>query len=135
MKIYFPLIAIVFCPFVGCIELHSVQVGDIVGSGKKLTVEVSDMGIDMDKSLKLAGRVTNKNESAQKLSSIISLFQYGPRTGNVVYRPQIWTNISPDLLAQCPNGRVNGLISTREFRNFNFVSTETARVTGYCTGE
>lgn len=135
MKLYFPLIVVSFCAIVGCIELHSVQVGDIVGSGKKLKVEVSDMGIDMDKSLKMAGSMTNKNESAQKLSAIISLFQYGPRTGNVVYRPQIWTNISPDIRAQCTNGRVNGLISTREFRNFNFVSTETARVTGYCTGE
>ncbi|MEI8027015.1 MAG: hypothetical protein WCI18_11765 [Pseudomonadota bacterium] len=135
MKLYFPWIVVVFCTSVGCIELHSVQVGDIVGSGKKLKVEVSDLGIDMDKSLKLAGRVTNKNESAQKLSSIIALFQYGPRTGNVIYRPQIWTNISPDLRAQCMNGEVNGLISTREFRNFNFVSTEMARVTGYCTGE
>ena len=135
MKLYFPLIVVGFSIFPGCIQLHSVQVGDIVGSGKKLTVEVSDVGIDMDKSLKLAGRLTNKNEGAEKLSSIVSLFQYGPRTGNLVYRPQLWTNISPDLLAQCPNGTVNGLVSTREFRNFNFVSTETARVTGYCTGE
>jgi hypothetical protein len=135
MKNRFLLSVVTLSFFSGCIQLHNVQVGDVVGQGKKITVEVSDLGVDMDQSIKLAGRMANRDKDAGNLSALISLFQYGPRTGNVIYRPEKWTNFGPSILEQCPKGTVTGLVSTREFRDFNFVSTETARITGYCTGE
>lgn len=132
-SLLFSIVCLALLP--GCIQLHNVQVGDVVGQGKKITVEVSDLGVDMERSVKLAGRMANRDKDAGNLNAIISLFQYGPRTGNIVYRPELWTNFGPSIMEQCPNGTVTGLVSTREFRNFSFVSTETARITGYCTGE
>lgn len=135
MRLFFYLIIISSYALWGCVELHNVQIGDVMGTGKKISVEVSDIGVNMEASMKAAGKLSNKNEEASKLNSIISMFQYGPQTGNIIYRPQVWANFSADLLSQCPNGIISGLTSTREFRNFNFVSTETATVTGYCTGD
>jgi hypothetical protein len=58
MKLFFYLIVISSCTFLGCVELHNVQIGDVMGTGKKIIVEVSDIGFNMEASMKAAGKLS-----------------------------------------------------------------------------
>lgn len=119
----------------GCITLHNTSIGDISKGGKKFFVEITDIGINVERTSKLIGEMTKKEQDADNVKNIIGLFQWGPRTGNPVYNISAWSKLGEKILEQCPSGQVHSLVSNREFRDFYYGSAEGVRVSGYCMGE
>jgi hypothetical protein len=73
-------------------------------------------------------------QQAGQLSEIISMFQMGPRTGNLVFNDTYAEGILLNLYQACPSGRITGLMSIRETRKYPVISGEIIKVTGYCLG-
>jgi hypothetical protein len=40
--------------------------------------------------------------------------------------------LTPDLMAQCPHGRLTGILTKQETTSYFFVSTRTVTASGYC---
>ena len=125
----------------GCAALYDVQLGDINASQGTLTpfvIKVSETGVSIHEAAKIGetfARMSNDRELARTirgLDTIIALFQYGPRTGNLVYSDIYADRIFADLRKQCPSGRITGLVSIRESMKYPVISGEIVKIMGYC---
>ena len=76
--------------------------------------------------------VAMKSSRPSQLASIVALFQFGPKTGEVVYDDTFADAVATDILERCPTARVTGLMSLRESTNYYAVSGEYVTVRGYC---
>ena len=135
MKCQRIFIAVLTYLLASCAVLHHVAVGDVheLSRGKKFEIYISEMGINA----KAIGAALDGNDgrrSGSKAAEYIGYFQWGPRTGNVVYKKDAFEGLLTALTEKCPQGRVTGLMSVREMRNYHFVSGEIVKVTGYCVG-
>lgn len=115
-----------------CAVLHHISVGDVkdLSRGSKFEITISELGVNAE----AIGRAmdTEKNRAGSEAAKVLGLFQWGPRTGEVVYRKSAFSGLLSALTEKCPRGKVTGLMSVREMRSYHFVSTEVVKITGYC---
>ena len=138
MNVFLRLVgAILFTPvFSSCAVLHHVQVGELDNRGKlrKFDIKVSETGVNLDEARDVANALTRGRHSKalDDVNAIISAFQMGPRTGNIVFNERYAENLLDLLYKECPSGRITGLTSIREMRKYPVISGEIVKVTGYC---
>jgi hypothetical protein len=121
-----------------CAQLHHVQIGEIVSHPdyvqKPFEVKISETGFDIGEAIELSKTFMNKKDQqgADNISNIIAMFQMGPRTGKPVYVKGYAKNLIQVIYEKCPTGKITGLMSIRESRDYPVVSGEIVKVTGYC---
>jgi hypothetical protein len=121
-----------------CAQLHHVQIGEIVSHPnyvqKPFEVKISETGFDIGEAIEISKTFMNKQDQqgADNISSIIALFQMGPRTGKPVYVKGYAKNLIQVIYEKCPTGKITGLMSIRESREYPVISGEIVKVTGYC---
>ena len=124
-----------FAPsLVGCATLHRAQLDEIDGQQGRLVpfeIHVSEMGVNA-KAVGQIASVAMKSARPSQIASLVALFEYGPKTGNVVYDDQFADAVATTILGRCPTARVTGLLSLRESTNYYAVSGEYVTVRGYC---
>ena len=130
-----PLIVMTLLFLPSCAVLHHAQIGEIdnrqIWHKRKFEIKVSETGVN----LKNAGRAVSQltgNANAQKGSEYLGMIQMGPRTGNPVYSESYARKIYEQVRTACPSGKVTGLESVRENRDYSVISGEIVKVTGYC---
>lgn len=123
----------------GCAILHQFQMSSIdsemVMSGKKFEIIVSETGVNLQEAADTAKLFTQSQQTRdqmQQINDIISMFQMGPRTGNMVFNEKYADSIMRALQLECPSGRMSGVTSVRETAKYPVVSGEIVRITGYC---
>ena len=123
----------------GCAVLHHVQIGDIDASGgrksSKIDIKVSETGINIKEAGEIAKALSASKEgreAADTITTIISMFQMGPHTGNGVFSDAYAEDILQKIYEQCPTGHVTQLESIRETRKYPVVSGEIVNVQGLC---
>lgn len=124
------------CTLSSCAILHHTQVGEIDNRkrGKPFELLVSETGVNIKEARDIL-KATSKSKQAKQmddLAGIISLFQMGPRTGNMVFDDSYADEILELIAQECPSGKVTGLNSIRETAKYPVVSGEIVKVTGYC---
>lgn len=126
----------------GCAVLHHVQVGEMDASSRyvavPIEVKVSEMGVNLGEAKNLSQSVlSNKGDQkkAGDLADTIAMFQMGPRTGAPVYSENYAEKIIYQLHSQCPSGKITGLQSIRETREYPVIKGEIVKVTGFCLTE
>lgn len=121
-----------------CAQLHHVQIGEIVSHpryvNKPFEIKISETGFDIGEAIEISKNFMSKKDQqgADDISSIISLFQMGPTTGKPVYVNGYARKLIQVLYEKCPSGRITGLMSIRESREYPVISGEIVKVTGYC---
>ena len=125
----------------GCAFLHQYQLGSIdsetVIKGQRFEILVSETGVNLQETADTAKLFTQNREShkqVQQVQDVISLFQMGPRTGNMVFNEKYADSIMRAIQLKCPSGRISGMSSIRETAKYPVVSGEIVRITGYCGG-
>lgn len=122
-----------------CAQLHHVQLADISDNSAKKTkivdVKVSETGVNLEEAAKIAkvfARDARSSKAIDDVQNTIALFQMGPRTGNPVY-VQDYAKAIPDMLkTECPNGKINNLVSIRETRKYPVISGEIVHIKAEC---
>jgi hypothetical protein len=123
----------------GCAILHQFQMSSIdsetVMSGKKFEIIVSETGVNLQEvtdTAKLFTQSQQTRKEMQQINEIISMFQMGPRTGNMVFNEKYADSIMRAIQLECPTGQISGMTSIRETAKYPVVSGEIVRITGYC---
>lgn len=127
--------AVLITAFSSCAILHHVQVGSIDNRTDQETlvpfdIKLSEYGVSTED----IGRIAQATQSdaLQSIAAVVSLFQFGPSTGNIVYNEKYAENLIQEIYAKCPTGHITGLISIREMRKYPVISGEIIKVTGFC---
>jgi hypothetical protein len=118
----------------GCAHLHRAQLDEIDtqhGILRPFEIHVSETGVSAQAVGTIASIATRSARPSQ-LAAIISLFEFGPKTGEVVFDDTFADNVAEEILARCPSARVTGLMSLRESTNYYAVSGEYVTVRGFC---
>lgn len=123
----------------GCAVLHSTQISEVdsqaVKQGQLFEILVSETGVNLQEATDIAKAFTQSKETQnqmKEIQDIISMFQMGPRTGNMVFSDQYADAMVPLLMQKCPSGKISGLMSIRETNKYPVVSGEIVKVIGYC---
>ena len=122
----------------GCASLHHVQISDIEISGgetRPVEVKISETGIDIKQAANMTTDLTPVRQAhfeAREVGTLLSLFEWGPRTGNRVYSEIYADQVVHELVRQCPSGRITGIVSIRESRDYSIVSGEVVKLSGLC---
>lgn len=121
----------------GCAVLYHAQVGMVDNrngaSAVPFEVMISETGVSLEQAGKIAKATnTEAGKNAKAVTDIIGLFQIGPRTGNPVYNEHYAEKLIYEIHQKCPSGKVTGLMSIREMREYPVISGEIVKVTGYC---
>lgn len=126
----------VFILLSSCAIKHHVQLGDIERvPGKKLVpfnLLLSQTGVNIDEAAGIISGVTRDNGRAKDIAAIISLFQMGPRTGELVFNEKYADAVPKLITAKCPSAKVTGLTMVRETNKYPVVSGEIIKITGFC---
>lgn len=120
-----------------CAVLYSVQMTDLDQTQCELIpfeIKVSEFGIDGAKVAQIGAIVTSGQTSnnLKAVRDIMAIVQFGPRTGNPVYSEKYADQLAQAVYQQCPSGKLTGLASYREARNYTAVSGEIVKVKGFC---
>ena len=121
----------------GCAILHHVQVGTIDNRDSQVQIPfeilMNEVGVNTQE-IGAAGKLANSNGGDQvaNAAAILSLFQMGPRTGNLTYNQRYAEKLVYEIYQKCPSGNVTGLMSIREMRKYPAISGEIVKVTGFC---
>lgn len=125
----------------GCMKLHAVQVGEIESSavlnGERFEIKLSAIGFSTKELGEIAGMAASSQkgrETSESISSLIELFQQGPRTGEPVVDPRFADRLHRKILDRCPSGDVSGLMTIRETADYPGLTGEIVKVVGYCGG-
>lgn len=120
-----------------CAVLHNIQVGEVESFNgyihKPFEIKMSEVGFDAARTsdqMKALNR--NQDNAASDALAIVALFQMGPRTGLPVYNRDFAKNLIQIIYEKCPSGRVTGLMSIREHRDYSIVSGEILKIKGLC---
>jgi hypothetical protein len=98
-----------------------------------IEIKVSELGVSMKDIKNIANSThTKAGKQVGDIASFIEHFQMGPRTGAPVYTDKYAEKIIYELHTQCPSGRLSGLVSIRETREYPVIKGEIIKVTGYC---
>lgn len=122
----------------GCAILHHVQVGQIDNRTSDdvlipFEILMNEVGVSTEEIGKMAKATNSRGgDDVAGLAALVSLFQMGPRTGNLTYNEHYAKNLVYEIYQKCPSGRVTGLMSIREMRKYPAISGEIVKVTGYC---
>jgi hypothetical protein len=126
----------------GCAVLHHVQMSDIDNRSQytmvPIEVKVSEVGVDLGDAKAIArGTLANQRDrqAAGDVMSIIQSFQMGPRTGAPVYSDRYAEKLIYQLHTQCPSGKITGVQSVRESREYPVIKGEIVKITGFCLRE
>ena len=140
MKTFLVLSCVLFLS--GCAVLHHVQLSDIDNRSQfvlvPIEVKVSEMGFDIGEAKGIAqGVMTNSRDrqGAGDIAAAIQAFQMGPRTGAPVYSDKYAEKLIYQLHTQCPSGKITGVQSTRESREYPVIKGEIVKITGFCLRE
>lgn len=123
--------------FWSCAVLHHVQVGEVDNRNSTAMIPfeilMSEAGVSTEEIGALA-KISNSSggDSLANLAALVSLFQMGPRTGNLVYNEHYAEKLVYEIHQKCPSGQVTGLMSIREMRKYPVISGEIVKVTGFC---
>jgi hypothetical protein len=118
----------------GCASLHHAQLDEIDAQHGRLEpfeIHVSETGVNTKAIGTIASVATHSSRPSQ-IANLVALFQFGPKTGNVVYDDKFADVVAQLILERCPSARVTGLVSLRESTNYYAVSGEYVTVRGYC---
>ena len=129
-----PLLAPLAIPLAGCATLHHVQLDEIDASRGRLEpfeIHVSELGIDVRQAGHVASAVSG-SKAPNKVAALVSLFQFGPKTGEPGLDDRYADVVAQAILERCPGGRVTGLVSVRESTKYYAVSAEYVSVRGFC---
>lgn len=135
---------IVFLPLLlsGCAVLHHVQLSDIDNRPQyamvPIEVKVSETGVDLGEAKNISQSVLasqRDRNNAGDIADIIRTFQMGPRTGAPVYSDKYAEKVIYQLHTQCPSGKITGVQSIRESREYPVIKGEIIKITGYCLRE
>lgn len=126
----------------GCAVLHHVQLSDIDNrsrfSMQPIDIKVSEIGVDLHEASSIGGAMTRNSHDRDALGNIMAIiqsFQMGPRTGAPVYTEHYADKLIYQLHSQCPSGKLTGLQSIRESREYPVIKGEIVKITGYCLRE
>jgi hypothetical protein len=126
----------------GCAVLHHVQMSDIDNRSQyvmvPIEVKVSEVGVDIGEATSIAKGVSNNRNDRNTLGDIgdiIQSFQMGPRTGAPVYSDRYAEKLIYQLHTQCPSGKITGVQSIRESREYPVIKGEIVKITGFCLRE
>jgi hypothetical protein len=129
------LLLLSLAPALGaCATLHRAQLDEIDAQSGRLRpfeIHVSQTGV----STKAVGQIASfamRSSRPSQLASLVALFQFGPKTGEVVFDDTFADVVAHRILEECPTARVTGLLSLRESTNYYAVSGEYVTVRGYC---
>lgn len=120
-----------------CAVLHHAQVGTIDNRNSQAQIPfevlLSEVGVNTEEIGRM-GRASNSSggDAVAKAAAALSLFQMGPRTGNLTYNPRYAEKLIYEIHQRCPSGNITGLMSIREMRKYPGVSGEIVKVTGFC---
>lgn len=129
---------------VGCAALYHVQLSDIetTDRGRIIDIKLSETGYDVRGAGQTAGAIARRqhvrrgNQDAANqtagLEFLWSLINYGPRTGISVFTDRYADILLDELIGKCPSGKITGLMSVREAREYAYISGEIVNVRGYC---
>ena len=121
----------------GCAALYHAQIGEIDNRSKytmrKFDIKVSELGVSTREATEAAKMIAGRHkDQVEQVGEIVALFQMGPKTGKPVYNEHYARNVMSLVYDECPSGRITGLTSIREARNYPIISGEIIKVTGYC---
>lgn len=123
----------------GCAFLHQFQMSSIdsetVMSGRKFEIIVSETGVNLQEATNTAKLFTQSQQTRgdmQRVNEFISMFQMGPRTGNMIFNEKYADSIMRAIQSECPSGKIGAMTSIRETAKYPVVSGEIVRITGYC---
>ncbi len=138
---YTLLLYLVLC---SCASLYHVQVADIEASdrGRMIEVMVSETAFDF-KSVGQTGLNIAKRNAVQRGDTraanqiqgaelVLALSNYGPRTGLPVFTDRYSDYVLDELISKCPTGRITGITSIREARQYPYISGEIVNIRGFC---
>lgn len=128
-----------------CAALYHVQVSDVETSnrGRIIDIKLSETGFDVKGASQDAARAVRRHHLRRHghddvsnalagLELILALTNYGPRTGTPVFTDRYADILLDELIAKCPSGKITGLTSVRESRQYPYISGEIVNVRGYC---
>ncbi len=132
-----------------CARLDHIQIGDIdqsQGALSPVSVMVSESGIELSTIADISGQAglellikglnlpANQNTKlhSEDLSTLLSLINLGPRTGNPVYDDRYAEHVLKMLYVQCPSGKLTGIRSIREADSYGPISGEVVRLDAFC---
>jgi hypothetical protein len=127
------LLGLAPCSF-GCVSLHRAQLDEIdaqQGRLRPFEIHVSETGVDTKAVGALASAVTRSHKPSE-VANVVALFQFGPKTGDVVFDDAYADVVAQAILDRCPSARVTGLMSVRESTKYYAVSGEYVTVRGFC---
>jgi hypothetical protein len=133
-----PLVMVLGLSPSACAELHSTALGEIDAPPPNATpieLKVSDTGVNVGEATSLMGSLSGTKKGRQQansLNTILSLFEWGPKTGNPTFSDDYADVLVEQLRQACPSLRVTGLVVVRETNKYPVVSGEIVRVKGYC---
>jgi hypothetical protein len=118
----------------GCASLHHAQLDEIDGQTGRLEpfeIHVSETGVNT-RAVGAVASVAMHSSKPSQIANIVSLFQFGPKTGDVVFDDKYADVVAQMILDRCPSARVTGLVSLRESTKYYAVSGEYVTVRGFC---
>ena len=127
-----------------CASLYHVQVADVENAsrGRVIDVKVSETAFDIkgmgQTGLSVAQRNAHRrgdvrtSDQLAGLEVILALSNYGPRTGLPVFTERYSDYVLDDLITKCPTGRITGITSIREARQYPYISGEIVNIRAIC---
>lgn len=147
LKIKYILLLVSLITLSGCAALYHVQVSDIetTNRGRIIDIKLSETGVDvkgMMGTASAAARIRHNRvgtegsrqtaEGLEILELIYAISNMGPRTGIPVFTDKYADILLDKVIGECPSGKITGLMSVREARNYPYISGEIVNVRGYC---
>lgn len=125
------------CFLHGCAYMHHYQLNDIDssrGTLRPISVQVNDIGFNLNEATALLKSMETKaqRQRTDRANDIISMFQYGPSTGDLTFNDTWGDRVSDELRARCPTGQITGIMTMREHMDYPVLSGEIITVKGYC---
>mgnify|MGYP000110705672 CR=1 FL=1 len=136
LKIIFLCSVVVYLS--SCAYLHHVQVGEIDNTGDNdlipFEIKVSEFGIDLNDAKSTSKILMNSKNSKQAddILTTLQYFQMGPKTGAPVFSVSYVNHLENKIRESCPSGRVTGIMSIREARQYPVIKGEIVKIKGYC---
>lgn len=124
-----------------CAALYHVQVSDIKDArrARVIDVKLSETAFDIKGAMKTINRYYRSkaiNKDAQQLhdnvDAALALINYGPKTGTPVFTDKYSDYLLDAIIEKCQSGKITGLTSVREARNYPYISGEIINVRGFC---
>ena len=118
----------------GCVSLPHAQRDENdaqQGRHQPIDIHVSVTGVNT-KAVGAVASVALHSSKPSQIASLVALFQFGPKTGDVVFDDRFADGVALAILDRCPSARVTGLVSMRESTKYYAISGEYVTVRGFC---